>query len=154
MSEWLSALCFGFISALVPVFNAEVYVGVAAANVSGAAAVSVAICLSIGQTVGKLVWYFAARTSIESRWVQKKLDRPRTRRRFDRWRDRLQSRPVFALLVLLASSFLGFPPLLVLAVVAGSVRIPVVAFALTCLLGRSARFVALALSAGWTVHLL
>ncbi|WBB97705.1 MULTISPECIES: hypothetical protein [unclassified Solwaraspora] len=57
--------------------------------------------------------------------------------------------PAFVIPTLFASSVIGVPPLLVTTVVAGGTRMPASVFAVVCFIGRSIRFVALAMVPSW-----
>ncbi|MFV2012893.1 MULTISPECIES: hypothetical protein [unclassified Micromonospora] len=57
--------------------------------------------------------------------------------------------PAFVIPTLFASSVIGVPPLLVTTVVAGGTRMPASVFTVVCFIGRSIRFVALAMVPSW-----
>lgn len=140
----LTTLGVGLVSAVVPVINMEVYLGVVASQLpsgsAGALTAAVAIAAALGQSLGKLVWYLLAARSFESTWVQRKLAKGAWRTRFDVWHARIAGRPWLTAGVLLASSVVGIPPLLVIAVVAGSLRVPIAVFLPTVVVGRAVRF--------------
>jgi len=139
----LSTLGVGLVSAVLPVVNLEIYLGVVATQLdgpSGALTVSLAAAAGLGQGLGKFVWYLVAARSLESAWVQRKLAKGSWRLRYDTWRARIAGRPWLTVGVLLTSSVLGMPPLLVIAVVAGSLRVPVALFLPTVIVGRAVRF--------------
>lgn len=140
MTLALATFAFALASALIPVVNIELYLGVLATQADPARAVGLALIGALGTTLGKLAWYLGAARLTQSRMVQRKLADPRRRARYDRWHDRLRSRPFLAAAVLLLSSVVGLPPLLVLSVVAGSLRMPLVWFVPTVFLGRAVRF--------------
>ncbi len=48
---------FGFISAVIPLFNMEAYISVLYANSTANSALVLAFVGSFGQNLGKLVWY-------------------------------------------------------------------------------------------------
>jgi membrane protein YqaA with SNARE-associated domain len=58
----------------------------------------------------------------------------------------LLDRPVVATVTVFLSAVLGVPPLLVTSVYAAGTRMPAYLFGVTCLVGRSIRFVAIALA--------
>jgi hypothetical protein len=148
----LSALVAGFLSGLVPFLSIEVYLGGLAATTSAAVAASVglAVAAAVGQTAAKVVWYEAAARSTESAWVQRKLSDPRRRQAFDRWQARVTGRPWLTVGVLLAASLVGFPPLMIIAVVAGSLRVPLLSvYVPTVLVGRAVRFWLVLAGVGW-----
>jgi len=139
----LSTFGVGLVSAVLPVVNLEVYLGIVAAQLAGspstAQLVVLAVAAGVGQTLGKLVWYLLGARSLESRWVRHKLERPAARQRFESWQARIADRPWLSTLVLLASSVVGLPPLLIMAVVAGSLRVRLVVFVPTVAVGRTLR---------------
>lgn len=57
--------------------------------------------------------------------------------------------PAFVVPTLFVSSVIGVPPLLVTTVVAGGTRMPAIVFTVVCFVGRSIRFVALAMVPSW-----
>jgi membrane protein YqaA with SNARE-associated domain len=117
-----------------------------------AAAIALGVAAGLGATIGKIIWYEVARRGVESRWVQKKLSKPKTRASYDKWSDRMQGRPWYAGAVMFVSSLVGLPPLLVMAVVAGALRMPMWVFVPTVLAGRCVRFTLLFLGVDLAVH--
>lgn len=140
MTAVLLALAVGAASALVPFFNVEAYLPVIELRTGHALTVALALAAGIGQTLGKVVWYALGRRGTESAWLQKKLDKGNRRATYERWASRLRDQPTVAVAVMLASALVGVPPLLVMAVVAGSVRMRLSLFVVTVLVGRVLRF--------------
>lgn len=147
--NWLAesglAAAVGVGSALVPFVNAEAYALLAAARTHGAAAVAVVLALAAGQTIGKLLLFQAARQG--SGRLHTRLCR-RGDGRAARWHDRvcgLMARRRTGLPTVLASAAVGLPPLALVSLVAGASSQRRWEFGTVCLLGRSARFAALAL---------
>lgn len=132
-------------SALLPLINAEAYLlGVNAIADGGGWAL--ALAASAGQTVGKLVLFLAARGAISAPWLTR-WRRPRGRHhrpardgRVQRWVRRVQQQRHGAVVVVAASASIGLPPLLATSVLAGATTMRATTFAVTCLLGRWARF--------------
>lgn len=146
-----AALGLGLGSALLPVINAEAFA-------LGAAAtpwmIAVVVALAVGQTAGKLVLFESARRG-SRRWADRHTDAGRSEgsapaARIRRWSARLTrgmaSDRTGAPLVLVAAA-VGLPPLALVSIAAGSAGQRRWLFALLCLLGRTARFTALALPA-------
>lgn len=133
---------YGVLSALVPLCNAEAYAVVTAAR-SDSAAVALVVALSAGQTVGKLLFFEAARRG-SSRFARHQEGRAA------RWartiRDCLSCRRT-GLPLVLASASVGLPPLAAVALAAGASRQRRWEFAALCLVGRSVRFAVLVLPA-------
>lgn len=170
-----------FAGACVPAMPTEPYLlGVVATTAHGA--VPLGFAAGVGQTLGKVTIFLAARGSVRSPWLRRWLDRLRPRREasarpgvpalltrlrvpavLTRWRPpaaltRLRHRladwthrlsalekPLLGAAVVLLSALVGLPPLLLVAFCMGARRMPVLVFAGACLVGRSARFVAVAL---------
>ncbi len=140
MSLWLWTFGVSIASALFPLINMEVILGGMAATVGDGHAFPLALTAGLGQSVGKIVWYEATRRSIETDWVQKKLSGDKIKNSYARWQARMDGRPWFAGGIMLVSSFAGVPPLLVMAAVAGALKMRMWVFLPTILIGRTLRF--------------
>jgi membrane protein YqaA with SNARE-associated domain len=168
-------LVVGAVSAVTPFLPVEAYVIGLAVTRSPAVAVAGAVAAAIGQTVGKVVLFETARSASSSRWLRRLRDRGakeaaevaaaaaasgadpaggpvrRAFRRFGAWLRRANAAGIALLsgrwgpVVVLVSGAVGIPPLLAIAFYAGTSRMNVRAFVLTCLAGRTIRFVVLAL---------
>lgn len=135
----------GIASALVPVLNIETYLAVVATRVSSPLDIYLATAAAAGQTIGKLAWYLGAARLTETGWVARKLAKPSVASRHQLWTERLRERRFLSTVVLFLSASAGLPPLLVMAVVAGTMRFPIVRFAVVCFVGRFLRFCAIML---------
>jgi membrane protein YqaA with SNARE-associated domain len=140
--EWIG-LTFGYslVSALVPVVNAELYLVGLMTRQPQLAWWLVGLAAAAGQMVGKLVYYYAGRGTLQlparlRRWS----------RRLARFQQTCHDRPVWTAGVLLASASIGLPPYLAIALLAGVGRVPLPTFLVTGLVGRFARFGAIAAS--------
>lgn len=144
------AAATGIASALVPVVNAEAYALVTAARPGFAPAWSVVVALAAGQTCGKLVLFESARRGATA-WLRR-LHRAPADSRGSRWSGRvsacLRSRRAGPALVL-ASAGLGLPPLAAVSLAAGAAGQRRWVFTAACLIGRTARFAALAAPVIW-----
>jgi len=148
-SLWEAALAIvvGVVSALFPLVNAEAYALVAAARTNVALTLGVAVALAVGQTVGKLVLFEVARRGtgrLHARFSR------HGGSRVERWRGRvcgLMTRRRTGLPTVLASATVGLPPLAMVSLVAGASAQKRFEFGAVCLIGRTARFAALALPA-------
>jgi membrane protein YqaA with SNARE-associated domain len=137
----LTTFAISIASALIPVINIEIYLGgLAGAGVGSGESFLIALAAGAGQTIGKIVWYELAQRSFESERVQKKLTNAKWRAAYAKWQGRIQGRPWYAGAIMFASAFLGVPPLLVLAMVAGTLHMPRWVFVPTVLVGRVLRF--------------
>jgi len=167
-------LVVGAVSAVTPFLPVEAYVIGLAVTHSPTVAVAGAVAAAIGQTVGKVVLFSTARGAATSRWSQKLRDRgareaaeiaaaeeageappggpvKRALRPVGRWLKRANALGIRLLSgrwgpgVVLLSGSVGIPPLLAIAFYAGTSKMSLRAFIVTCLLGRTIRFVVLAL---------
>ena len=183
-------------SAFVPAIPIEAYL-VAVITTTGTDPVALGIAAGLGQTVGKLLTFLAARGVIRSSRLRRSLGqhtgppgsgstegspprRPcaRTRRRLAVARERMAAtlsravppllkrwsraagrsagaaskrliilldRPVVAAPIVFLSALVGMPPLLVTSVYAAGTQMSAATFGAICLVGRSIRFIAIAL---------
>jgi membrane protein YqaA with SNARE-associated domain len=154
----LATLLAGFVSAFVPLTPIEPYlVGLVAAT--GYAPLPLGIAAALGQTVGKLLTFLAARGALRSDWLRRRLarrkrpeaDSKETAARPSRWwrtaARRLMAqldKPLLTAPIVLLSAVTGVPPLLATSVYAARTRISTVMFTAACLLGRAIRLVAIA----------
>ncbi len=141
--RWLLAT-FGVAvaSALFPLINIEAYIaGIAAAGeVSGIWGVS--IVAAAGQAVGKVFWYEIGRSSMNWKYIQKKMESPRWQQQYARVTNRIDDRPWFGMALLFVSATAGVPPLAIMAVLAGQLHFHRLWFYLTTFVGRALRFAA------------
>lgn len=153
MILWLTTFAFSIASALLPFLPIEVYiVGAGTAEAGTAAAVSLGIAAGAGATIGKIVWYEAARRGAESAWAQKKLSKPKVKASYEKWVARMQGRPWYAAGIMFVAASAGIPPLLAMAAVGGLLKMPMWVFIPTVFLGRTVRFTLLFLGVDFAVH--
>ncbi|MGH3354030.1 MAG: hypothetical protein ACRDPS_25435 [Nocardioides sp.] len=153
----LAATGYGVASALVPIFNAEAYAGVAGAAGSRLSALVAVVALALGQTVGKVIIYEAAGRG--GKWWGRRFargaEKDRTGSRGRRWWDRAVvelGRPRTAVPLLAAAGVVGVPPLAMLALAAGVAGTNRVLFVVVCILGRTVRFGLFAFGVGVWFH--
>jgi membrane protein YqaA with SNARE-associated domain len=148
----LATVLTGFVSAFLPVVPVEPYL-VALVATTAYPAVPLGLAAAAGQTAGKLLIFLAVRGAVRSSrlraWLDRKTatdpGRPVGRvRAASRRLTALLDRPAYAAPVVLCSASVGFPPLLLVSAYAGRTRMTAALFAAVCLVGRAARFVALA----------
>ena len=152
----LTSVGFGVVSAVFPIANAEAYV--IASQVSAVAgAIPIAIGVAIGQAVGKSLLFLGVRQGKDSRFVRHRRHEQRVQ---PVGRFRTGSRSVLASLLALVgqkrwglpivglASVVGLPPLYAVALLAGATKMRLPWFATVVLLGRSVRFVLVALGVG------
>lgn len=153
MILWLTTFAVSVASALLPFLPMEAYiVGAGAASGGVPAAIWLGIAAGGGATVGKLIWYEAARRGIESKFAQKKLAKPKVKAGYEKWVARMRGRPWYSAGIMFVSASAGVPPLLVMAAVGGLLKMPLWAFVPTVFLGRTARFTALFLGVDFALH--
>ena len=143
LAEFGLAAATGVVSALLPIVSAEAYALLAAARTHGVEAMAVVFALAVGQTIGKLLLFGAARRG--SGRLHTRLCR-RGEGRAAHWNDRvceLMTRRRTGLPTVLASATVGLPPLALVSLVAGASAQRRWEFGTLCLVGRTARFVAL-----------
>jgi membrane protein YqaA with SNARE-associated domain len=133
---WLT-FGFGAVSAIVPLFNMEAYIAVVHARSDRGSALGLAFIGSLGQNVGKLVWYYLSLGALDVPWLKRRMETPRRQASFRRWRDHVHGRPVMSGLLTFVSAAVGFPPFFVMAMVAGALRMNVVVFFVAGVLGRT-----------------
>jgi membrane protein YqaA with SNARE-associated domain len=131
---------FGAVSAVIPLFNMEAYISVVYANTTEHSALLLAFIGSLGQNVGKLVWYYICRGALDIPWLKRRMDTPRRQASYEKWRDFVQGRPFVSGLLTFISAAVGFPPFFAMAMVAGTLRMNVVVFFVAGLLGRTLFF--------------
>jgi membrane protein YqaA with SNARE-associated domain len=86
-------------------------------------------------------------------WLAKKMESDKWQESYQRWHDRIVGRPLLGGTIVFASAISGFPPLAVVAVLAGSLEMPFLLFLMTTLVGRIARFWLVLEGAEWVREL-
>ena len=160
-----TAALVGIVSAFLPLLPVEPYV-VSAAAINREAALPVAIAAGVGQTIGKTLIFLAARGSLRSEWLHNWIEQrragqreraaaadagPKRFARLIRWLKAptaLLKRESIAVPVILLSAVVGIPPLLLTTFYVAAANTRLAVFAATCLVGRCARFTALAFVPG------
>ena len=147
----LTTLVVAFGSALLPFVNIEAYLAAVGAAVRHVGVWEVAAAAAIGQTAGKVVLYYAADWAMRLPWIRRKMASPTWARSYERWQTWIDAHPRGTVALLFASASAGFPPLYVMAVLAGQLRVNIWLFVSTCLVGRYLRFLVLLGAADWVV---
>jgi len=148
---WLT-FGFGAISAVIPIFNMEAYISVMYANAADHSSLGLAFVGSLGQNLGKLVWYYLSWGALDIPWLRKRMETPKRQASFERWRGYIHGRPFMSGLLTFVSAAVGFPPFFAMAMVAGTLRMNVVVFFIAGLAGRTLFFWALLLGVGLIFH--
>ena len=139
MKLLLTVFAVSFVSALVPLVNAEAFL----AWVASLDGVPLAICAAVaavGQVAGKLIWYYAGLRTIEVGWIQRRMEKHQRKATLEKWRQQTHGRPVATGTLLFSAAFLGLPPYLAVAAVAGLLDVGLTMFVVTGLVGRFLRF--------------
>ncbi|HEX2894049.1 MAG TPA: VTT domain-containing protein [Marmoricola sp.] len=136
----LGTFLFSVASALVPILNVEAYLAAVAIKAHNLSDWELAAVGAGGQTAGKVLWYLAGTQSLRIRWIRQKMETEKWQLSYERWHERIVGRPAFAGLISLTSAVTGFPPLAVIAVLAGTLRMNFAIFFSTVLVGRTIRF--------------
>jgi len=133
---WCYALTVA--SAVFPWINAEIIVLSLPAFASSKTALLILILVATaGQMTGKCVLYWTGRKG------ESVLARRRTGQILQKWRQRLDARPIRAILFVLLSALTGLPPFYVMSLVAGALKMNFLAFLAAGTAGRLVRFGAL-----------
>jgi len=136
----LYLLCFVacFVSAVTPwLVNAEVIVfSLSAFAGSGLNPLAVALVATAGQMLGKSVMYWTGRGALT-------LVPTRHRARIERWRERFTRRASAATGIVFVSALSGVPPLYVISILAGSLKVRFATFAIAGTCGRFLHFTCL-----------
>lgn len=166
MLGWL-CLTFGvaFGSALVPLISIEVFVIGLVTQQPGISWWWIGIAVAVGQVLGKMLYFLAARGSLRLPAFLKREEKPAEQlspRRL-KWKARLEwvrlrchRHPHWMVGTHAVSSVVGLPPFMFTTVLAGLAGMSSWLFISTSVAGRFARFSVLAASpaavAGWWVH--
>jgi membrane protein YqaA with SNARE-associated domain len=148
----LSTLGVCFISALVPVVNAEAYLGGVGLWNEGAGVWVLAAVAAAGQMAGKVIWYFLGRSSLSWAWVRRRTESAGWQARYATWQRRTRGSPWLVSLLLFASALVGLPPFAIISVLAGQLAVPLALFAVVGFAGRWLRFAAVLGGVGFLVE--
>jgi membrane protein YqaA with SNARE-associated domain len=143
MKLLITTFFVAILSALVPLVNIEAYLATVGALVDRFGLWPVSFVAALGQTVGKAIWYEVGRQSMHWSYIQKKMQQPKWQAQYEKARLRAESHVLGAATLVFLSATLGFPPMAVIAVVAGQLGFNRWVFYSTTLVGRTLRFAAL-----------
>lgn len=131
---YVATFVVGVVSSLLPLASIEVFlVGITLA-IGPADAVPIVVLAALGQIVGKLPIYFAARGVATLPKARARVDRVRA------WVAKWRRSPT---VVLAASAVLGLPPFSMIATAAGVLAIRLRTFCIVVGAGRAVRFAAI-----------
>ncbi|MEU4741065.1 hypothetical protein AB0G02_11460 [Actinosynnema sp. NPDC023658] len=166
MFGWV-CLTFGvaFGSALVPLISIEIFVLGLVTQQPGISWWWIGLAVALGQVLGKLLYFLAARGSLRLPGFMKRKEkqskplspwRTRWKARMEWVRTRCHRHPRWMFGTHAVSSVVGLPPFMFTTVLAGLAGMSSWLFVSTGVVGRFARFSVLAASpaavAGWWVH--
>ena len=139
-------------SALLPLINIEAILVVAVSQ-APEAMWALVVAATVGQMLGKILWYWGGMNLDRAPWVHRQLQKPKVEASLARWHERAEGRPWFTAGLLLVSAAVGVPPYAVTAVLAGMLRVPFWIFFVTGLVGRGLRFWAVVTGTTSLLHL-
>jgi membrane protein YqaA with SNARE-associated domain len=136
----IGTFLFSVASALLPILNVEAYLAAVAIKAHHLSDWELAAVGGAGQCSGKILWYIVGTQSLRIRWIQQKMETEKWQLSYARWHERIVGRPVLAGAISFTSAVTGFPPLAVIAVLAGTLRMNFMIFIVTVFVGRTIRF--------------
>jgi membrane protein YqaA with SNARE-associated domain len=136
----LGTFLFSIASALIPILNVEAYLAAVALKAHNLSDWQLAAVGGAGQGVGKVLWYLAGTQSLRIRRIRQKMETEKWQVSYLKWHERIVGRPVLAGGISFTSAVTGFPPLAVIAVLAGTLRMNFTIFIVTVVVGRTIRF--------------
>lgn len=149
----LTSICFGVVSAVVPIANAEAYV--IASQVSAVAgAIPIAVGVGVGQSIGKLLLFAGVRRGKDFPFIRRHREKARNtevgpaRQKFREFVQRLLDlvgTNRWGLPIVMLAAVVGIPPLYAVALLAGATKMRPLWFWLVVLVGRITRFILVAL---------
>ena len=148
-----SVLGLSIASALLPLINIEAFLVVAVSRSPDVMWVLI-LAATVGQMLGKILWYWGGMHVDRAPWVSRQLAKPKAKASLDRWHERAEGRPWFTAGLLLVSAAVGFPPYAITAVLAGVLRVPFWIFLVTGFVGRGLRFWAVVFGTSSLLHFL
>ncbi len=137
LAAWITTFGVCVAGSIIPLINTEIYLVSAVALSPASYVAPLVVAASLGQMVGKVVMYYAGRGVL-------RLPSERVRTRMVAMQARLQARPRAGAAILFASSVVGVPPLYVVSIACGAVRMNLAAFFVIGLVGRLIHFAAIA----------
>ena len=132
----LSTIAISTIGSVLPFSPIEPFLLALPAMAPRAWLIPLALLATACHMAGKALLYFASRGA--ARAIPQ-----RYRAHVDRTRERLLSSTRAKAATILASSAIGIPPLYLVTVLCGALRVPFIEFLILATIGRAARFVAL-----------
>lgn len=129
---WAATFAFAFVSGIIPfVLNIELYL-LAVAALTDASPFAIVGLATAGQTLAKVILYLVGKGALNIKWVKKSAS--------SKAAGTFAKRPGSGLGIVALSAVVGFPPLYGVALIAGTLRLPLVAFTVLIIIGRLIRF--------------
>ena len=116
MKRFLATFAYSFVAGVFPLLNVEAYLLAFSAYLSLEAMIPVVIAATAGQMVAKSLLYFSGLGLL-------KLPHRSTRERIERVSERLRTYRRGTWTLVLISAFFGLPPLYVVSIAAGTLRL-------------------------------
>nr|WP_221308708.1 VTT domain-containing protein [Nocardiopsis mwathae] len=149
------AFGFGVLAALFPFLNVEIYLLGAAALMGDGALFAMAVAAGLGQTLGKIAYYYLGRGALDIPWLKRRAQNPgRWSARIARLRAKAEGRPWWTAGLLAVSSFSSIPPFMFVVVLVGALRFPLWAFVSVAMASRTARFLLVVYAPGTVMGVL
>jgi membrane protein YqaA with SNARE-associated domain len=133
----LGTLGYSILGSVIPLFNVEVYLVGITTLIPKSAIIPVALAAGAGQAAGKVVWYHASLRSMSMPWMQRRLETPKFKARYERWEKVVNGHPLAGAGLTFASGLVGVPPLLVMGVLGGALKMNQFIFFGAIFLGRA-----------------
>jgi membrane protein YqaA with SNARE-associated domain len=140
----LATFGFGLLSSAVPVANIEAFLA-AGTTQNAATWWALAGAATIGQMLGKVGFYLLGRQSLDWAWLRRRTEHGSGAKWWGRLNSMAEQRWEVTWLVVLFSAFVGFPPFAIVSVLAGQLKVPLLAFVVLGSAGRFARFATIVL---------
>jgi membrane protein YqaA with SNARE-associated domain len=131
-----------FLSGILPVINAELYLLAVSALVGEPSlVVAVTVLAAAGQMTAKVLLFYAGRGAVKLPWRRS----ARSEAQLERGRARVAAWQQRKTLILSVSSVVGLPPFFLVAMLAGAIGIRFAPFLVIGMIGRTIRFAAFVL---------
>jgi len=138
---WITTFGVCVAGSLIPLINCEIYLLGVVALAPPQFVLPLVIAAALGQTVGKVLMYFAGGGML-------KLPFKRVQRGLEVTQAKMEARPTWGKFLFFCSAVFSFPPLYVMALAAGAVRMNFAFFVVACGVGRFLHFAAVAMLPG------
>lgn len=148
----LCTFLVSIISAMCPLVNIEMYIAGVAALGKNFGVFPMAVAAGAGATIGKLIWYQVGSSSMRWPFIARKMEAPKFKNAFAKVQAQIDRRAWMGMAMLLLSSTFGLPPLAIMSVLCGQLKFNRIAFGVTVLLGRVARFAVVLGGSAWLVR--